>query len=34
LKSVESTFFIRNQNYTLQQSTPQAVRVWTKKQAK
>ena len=34
LKSVESSFFIRNQNYTLQQSTPQAVRVWTKKQAK
>jgi hypothetical protein len=34
LKSVESSFFIRNQNYTLQQSTPQAVRIWTKKQAK
>ena len=27
LKSIESTFFIRNQNYTLQQSTPQAVRI-------
>lgn len=34
LKSIESTFFIRSQNYTLQQSTPQAVRVWTKKQTK
>lgn len=34
LKLVESSFFIRNQNYTLQQSTPQAVRIWTKKQAK
>lgn len=31
LKSVESSFFIRNQNYTLQQSTPQVVRIWAKK---
>jgi hypothetical protein len=27
LSSVESTFFIRNQNYTMQQSTPQVVRI-------
>lgn len=27
LNSVESSFFIRNQNYTLQQSTPQVVRI-------
>jgi hypothetical protein len=33
LKSIESTFFIRNQNYTLQQSTPQVVRIWTKKKS-
>jgi hypothetical protein len=33
LQSIESTFFIRNQNYTLQQSTPQVVRIWTKKKS-
>jgi hypothetical protein len=33
LSSVESSFFIRNQNYTLQQSTPQVVRIWTKKKS-
>jgi hypothetical protein len=31
LASIESSFFIRTQNYTLQQSTPQVVRIWSKK---
>jgi len=34
LNSVESSFFIRNQNYTLQQSTPQVVRIWSKSRSK
>jgi hypothetical protein len=34
LNSVESSFFIRNQNYTLQQSTPQVVRIWSKARSK
>lgn len=34
LSAIESSFFIRNQNYTLQQSTPQVVRIWTKKKSK
>lgn len=33
LSAIESTFFIRNQNYTMQQSTPQVVRIWTKKKS-
>jgi len=30
LNSIESGFFIRNQNFTTQQNTPQVVRVWSK----
>merc|ERR1712196_38717 len=33
LSSIESSFFIRTQNYTMQQSTPQVVRIWSKKKS-
>lgn len=33
LSKIESSFFIRTQNYTMQQSTPQVVRVWSKKKS-